>query len=320
MVFLKKSSLKQWRPRFFNSKGTSIPELMVSMGISMIVSLIATLAFSMAFDVYLRMIRQYDAEVEMSSLMYTLRSTMTAGVHVEYGGRASVANNAFTNNGQPDERAGVGRIFSITDVDVPAGGTTYAGEPILVGMFNREMAAFSATQSNLQAVQIVYQRPSGNFSGAIYVDPEFNTTAGGGWVRARPINAPLMFTRITNFQIDNLKVYDTSGAMVNVTSAAGGVCVAAPGDCTARPISSAEVQVVMRYFTSGDESSWRWCNLARAGLFVATCDMVNVTYHDVERKMTVVFGNNAYQRSEYLPRRPFGNVYFFNPWRPLRKL
>lgn len=313
-------SFKKSARLLFNSKGFSLVELMVSMGVSMIIALIATFAFSIAFDVYIRMIRQYDAEVEMSSLMYALRSSMSTAVHVEYGGNASVANNAFTNNGLVDERAGVGRLFTITDFDVPAGGTNYGGEPFLVAMFNRERASFSNVQSNLQTVQIVYQRPSGISSGAIYIDPERNTTAGGGWIRARPINAPEMYTRLTNFQIDNVKVYDTNGSIVVVTAAAGGVCTPpAPVNCTTRPVVSAEIQLVMRYFTVGAERAWRWCNNTRANLFVATCSMNNVLYRDVERKMTVVFANNAYERSEYLPRRPFGNVYFLNPWRPLRK-
>lgn len=289
------------------------------MGVSMVIALVASIAFSMAFDVYIRMIRQYDAEVEMSSLMYGLRSSMATAVHVEYGGNASVANNAFTNNGLGDERVGVGQLFTITDANVPAGGTNYAGEPFLVAMYNRERASFANVQSNLQAVQIVYQRPSGDESGAIYLDSERNTTAGGGWIRARPINASEMYTRLTNFQVDNLKVYDSNGATVNVTAAAGGVCVAAPGNCTGRPVVSAEIQMVMRYFTRGNEVDWRWCNSARANLFAGTCNMTNVNFYDVERKMTVVFGNNAYERLEYLPRRPFGNVYFLNPWRPLRK-
>ncbi len=310
--------LKKVDRRFLNSKGFSLSELMVSVAVSVLVSTVATFAFLMAFDVYIRMVRLYDAEVEMSSLMQNLRSTFATAVYTRYGGPASAANNAATNRGAGNEDVSQGRLFSITDAAVPGGGSNYIGDAFLIGLFNREMMS-AANQSDLAAVQITYQRPNAaaNLSGAVYIDTERNPVAGGGWVRLNPVNAPQMFTRLTNFEIDNVKVYDTDGSIVNVTAAGGTPCAGA-STCVGNPVVSAEVNMVMRYYTLGNVQDWKWCNLERNG--IAGCTLTTFAkFYDLERKMNVVFVNNAYQRGEYLPRRPFGNVYFFSPWLPLQK-
>ncbi len=309
--------------RFFNNKGFSLSEMMVSLGISAIISLTASFAFIEAVDLYIRMIRQYEAEVEMSSMMFTLRTSFATASYVRYGGLASAANNAATNRGAGNEDVSMGRLYAISDAAVPGGGSTYAGESLLVGMFNREMRVNVGTSNNsLVGTQIVYQRPSTATlgSGGIYVDLEYAGTApGNGWVRMSPVNAPLLFTRITNFEVNNIKVYDTDGSMVNVQTTSGNVCGGGTNNCVGRQVVSAEVRAVMRYFTKGRQQIWKWCNAQRAGA-VAACAMTEYAkFYDVERKMTVVFLNNALERGEYLPRRPFGNVYFGAPWFPLRK-
>jgi hypothetical protein len=304
--------------RFFNSKGFSLAELMVGMGVSMTISLVASFAFMMAFDVYIRTIRQYETEMEMSALMYGVRSTMVTGSYLRYGGVASGANNALTNiPGAGGEAVGYGRLFSITDAS-PA--TTYAGELLLVAQFNRELSLGGAS-GRLQAVQIVYQRPNTgtNDSGAIYIDTELNPAPGGGWVRLSPVNAPQMYTRLTNFEVDNVKVIDAQGRSVNNAIPIGPNCLDAAGaaiSCVNMPVLSADINMTMRYFVKGRDTTYQWCNKNRFAANAACNGAFASQYFDIERKMTVVFSNNALELGEYLPRRPFGNVYFFAPWLP----
>lgn len=315
--------------RFFNSKGFSLSEMMVSLAVSSIVSFTASFAFLEAVDLYIRMIRQYEAEVELSSLMYTLRTSFSTASYVRYGGLASAANNAATNRPATDEDVSAGWVYSISDATVPGGGTNYGGESFLIGMFNREMrVTVGASTESLAGTQVVYQRPNaaGLTSGAVYVDLEYvNTAPGNGWVRLSPVNAPFMFTRLTNFEVNNLKVSDVDGSLVNVLTTSGNVCGGGTNNCVGRPVVSAEVTAVMRYFTKGRQQIWKWCNSARAG-GIGACTMAGYSkFYDVERKMNVVFVNNALQRNvaapvnEYLPRRPFGNVYFGAPWFPVRR-
>jgi type II secretory pathway pseudopilin PulG len=309
---------------FKNANGFSLSETMIALGVSTIIGLIASVAFLQAFDVYQRMARKYEAETEMLSLMQTLRSSFATGVNVSFGGLA-IANNNFTTAGSGGSNVGVGRLYAINDVSVPAGGTDYSGGPHLVGMFNREFASSVAVRGNLSGVQIVYKRPNRVLrqSGALYIDHERNVALGNGWVRLSPINAPQMFTRITNFEVDNVKVHDLNGRIVTYNIATGGSpCtdnVGAPHNCVDRPVVSADVAMVMRYFTRGREDLWNWCNGERAALFPACAINTNSNYFDVERKMTAFFSNNAFDRNNYYPRRPFGNVYFFRPWSPLRR-
>lgn len=291
---------------------------MVAMAVSVIITMTASFAFMMAFDVYIRSIRQYETEMEMSSLMYGLRSTMMTASYLRYGGPVNfTTSNPSTNRGQVGAAVGLGEIFSVTD-DSPA--ADYGGNIFLVAQFNRERS-FSDVAGNLEAVQIVYQRPNATnrFSGAIYIDTERNPNAGGGWVRLSPVNAPQMFTRLTDFEFNNIKVIDAQGALVNNTTITGNVCTDNSGaatTCINRQALSVEIKMTMRYFTTGRQTDFQWCNRNRFSAHADCNDMSGATYADVDRKMTVVFSNNAMQRAEYLPRRPFGNIYFFNPWTP----
>lgn len=306
--------------RFSNSKGFSLAELMVGMGVSSTIALIASFAFMMAFDVYIRSIRQYETEMEMSALMYGVRSTMMTASYLRYGGAGSAADNALTNRPNTGSAVSQGFLFSLTDT-VPA--TNYNGEMQIVAQFNRERS-FSNTEGRLEAVQIVYQRPNvgTNDSGAIYIDTERNAIVTGGWVRLSPVNAPQMYTRLTNFEVNDVKVIDAQGRSVNNTVSTGNVCLDSAGaaaTCVNRQVLSAEINMTMRYFVAGRENNFQWCNKNRLGAN-ASCNVVDaLRSFDIERKMTVVFSNNALERNEYLPRRPFGNVYFFAPWMPPKR-
>ncbi len=312
--------------RLLNCKGFSLAELMVGMGVSMIISLIASFAFLMAFDVYIRTIRQYETEMELASLMYGIRSTMVTASYMRYGGEASAVNNTLTNiPGAGGEAVGYGRLFSITDTR-PA--TTYTGELQLVAQFNRERSLGVVTggqiSGRLEAVQIVYQRPNtgARDSGAIYIDTERNPGAAGGWVRLSPVNAPQMFTRLTNFEVDNVKVIDAQGRSVNNAVPIGPDCLNAAGaavNCINQQVLSAEINMTMRYFVNGRDTNFQWCNKNRFSANPLCNGAFGFRYFDVERKMTVVFSNNAMERGEYLPRRPFGSVYFFAPWLPTQR-
>jgi hypothetical protein len=321
--------------RFSNSKGFSLAELMVASGASAVICLVASFAFMMAMDVYVRMIRQYETEMELNALMYSLRSSMMTASYLHYGGLASVANNSRTTRPSANHGVGFGRIFTMNDTS-PA--TTYTGESFLVAQFNREMhhrnPAFTNSRGSLEGVQIVYQRPDARVdrrnSGAIYIDTEWNP-AGSGWVRLSPVNAPQMFTRLTNFEVDNVKVIDAQGSIKENTPSTGNVChnlAGALSSCVNQQVVSAEFSLTMRYFISGVAGNgleagadavlgdYQFCNRNRFAANAQCSILRGAKFYDIDRKMTVVFANNALQRDEYLPRRPFGNLYFFAPWVP----
>ncbi len=305
--------------RFLNCKGFSLAELMVGMGVSMIISLIASFAFLMAFDIYVRTIRQYETEMEMASLMYGIRSTMVTASYLSYGGVAGLASNLANTRGS-GSRVGHGELFTLNDIDPIAG---YTGGIYIVGQFVRERS-FSDISGSLEAVQISYQRPDvgTHSSGAVYIDTERNVAPGGGWVRLSPVNAPQMYTRLTNFEVNNVKVIDAQGRSVNNTITTGNVCLndaGAASTCVGQQVLSAEINMTMRYFVSGRDTTYQWCNKNRFSANGACDGAFDSRYFDIERKMTVVFSNNALERDEYLPRRPFGNVYFFAPWLPTQR-
>lgn len=301
--------------RFLNSKGFSLAELMVGMGVSMVIAMIASFAFMLAFDVYIRSIRQYETEMEMSALMYGLRSTLVTAPYLTYGGPVAPADNATTNRGAGGN-VGFGHIFSITDTIPNAG---YTGEPRIVAQFTRERS-YSDVAGRIEGVQIVYQRPDAGArqSGAIYIDTEINPAAGG-WVRLSPVNAPFMYTRLTNFEVNEVKVIDAQGRSVLNTVSTGNVCLDSTGgavSCVDQQVLSAELSMTMRYYVMGPARDFQWCNRNRFAANGACDYSVNRGYKsfDIDRKMRIVFSNNALEQGEYLPRRAFGNVYFFAPW------
>ncbi len=334
-----------FKKRLKNSQGFSLPELMVSMGISMGITLLASIVFMFGLDTYTRTVRKTEAESEMLSLMWVLRSSFATAVKVEYGGPANLAKNATTNRGPIDFQVGVGKLFSITDDDVPLGGTNYSGdESYLVALFNRETAGINLRQSQLHATQIVYQRPNiaGNAirtgyqaSGAIYVDLEWNNALVGGWTALSPRNSSQIFTRLTNFEINNVKVMDVSTNTVNpsfgsiqnvLADASTSPCydnAGAAHNCFGRPVVSAEVTMVMRYFTSGNERNWHWCNSLHFS-DVAGCNSLlgRALFFDLTRKLNPIFLNNNmhglsnFSEQQYLPRRSLGNIHFMVPWIP----
>jgi prepilin-type N-terminal cleavage/methylation domain-containing protein len=311
---------RHFKNRFQNSKGFSLAEMMVGMGVSLIISLIASFAFMMAFDVYIRTIRQYETETEMASMMYGLRSSLVTATNMVYGGVASAAARATTNRGAVDEGVSLGRIFTMVDGAPVA---TYSGDGLIVAQFIRERSG-SNLAGDLEAVQIVYQRPHRGTrnSGGLYIDTERNPAPGGGWVRVSPVNAPQLYTRLTNFEVNNVKVIDGQGAVQTNTVLTGNICNDAAGNavsCVDMRALSVEITATMRYFVKGREQDFNWCNRNRISLYPGCASPTSVLFYDLDRKLNIVFSNNAMEADAYLPRRAFGNVYFFAPWLPTQR-
>ena len=163
-------------------------------------------------------------------------------------------------------------------------------------------------------------------SGAVYIDLEWSNALAGGWAGVNPRNSSQLFTRLTNFEVNNIKVLDVSaggnGSMQNVVASGGTPCNAGTTSCIGSPVISAEVTIAMRYFTSGYERNWSWCNSQRFAAN-ALCTPTNLVYSDLTRRMNPVFLNNTMHglstdgEQQYLPRRAMGNIHFMIPWTPL---
>lgn len=281
-----------------NNKGMSLVELIVAAGIGMILSSVAAFVFIQAVTVFQRQVRAYEAEAEMFAAMYAIKATFAQSINLDYGGVAGAGNNNFTLRGQPADQTTNGRLF---EADFS---NNISGNIFLISLGLREMGVGDA-QSRLHAYGVYFQAPEANTSGALYVDIERDDTATpGGFARVSPVNAPLTFGRMTEFGVENIRVLDNDFSIKPAVS---------PGDIGKRVVS-AEFRLAMRYNTGRTEQEWRWCPSAMiAGN--GACQS-NANFFDVEKRVKVVFTNNAYERANTLPERAFGNIYFFKGFAP----
>jgi len=313
-----------------NDKGFSLTELIVASGIAVVISSIATFAFSMAMDIFVRTARQYEAETEMLNALYSVKSAFSQSINVTYGGHASAANNSFSTRpaGIAVANKTVGRLFStdFNDDAMGSGAATY-----LIALTVREMQAGDSPgdvgypaaglrRSRFFGSGVYFQRPTigagTQKSGALYIDLEEYTggDAGGGYAILSSQNAPQMFSRLTEFHVENVTVMNTDGT---ITAAANGTD---NGDT----VMSADLRLIMRFFSKGKLSDWRWCpeELMASGStpFGGCMDNTDPAYYtNVERKVRVVFSNNSYDRGKYLAERPFGYLYFFKSTAPTQR-
>lgn len=280
-----------------SNSGFSLIELIVAAGISVIISGIAVFAFMMTIDTYVRMVRQYEAEMEMVNSMMAIKTALSSAVQLNYCG--DTPNAAYSTRILSDPEVTNGCIWN---ANYSTGST---GAANLVAMLVRDMSTGYDGESGASTVRpysklfgtaIYYQRPQLTRSGALYIDLERNTS--GAWVKLSPVNAPFMFTRFTEFQVSNIKV----------VTQVGGVRVGLAAVDSGQPAISAQFRLVMRYFTQGMESSFRW--EPKADLTAAEQSAMT-RFYDVEKNMTVTFGNNARTPAQFLGPRGFGNMHMF---------
>jgi len=330
-----------------NNRGLTLAELVVASAIAVILAGFASIAFSMGMDVFVRTSRLMEAETEMMRAMFAIKSTFSQSVNIVYGGDTAAAMtsgnpNAYNTRDQAAATAPrdvtLGKLFTPTfnTTTASATPTTY-----LIAMGLKEMntgkaiGGTEAPNSRFFGTGVYFLRPSFTSSGALYIDQENNSgTAPGGWVQVSPVNSTNYYSRLTEFYVYN----------VNVINADKSVSVAGTFDehtspyvndftdsaaqrlaYTGKVVSSADFRLVMRYFTLGAVNDWRWCpdhfmpGNTTGGAVTGGCqnNAKNAHYVDFQKKITVVFSNNAYDRDKYLSERPHGNIYFFKSWAPM---
>jgi Tfp pilus assembly protein PilE len=293
-----------------NNRGFSLAELIVASGIGVMLAGIAGFSFIEAMNMFTRTTRQYTAEADMIGAMYTLKSTLSQSSVVLYGGDASTANNSWSNKtvfGAVPNRVSDGVLFRYP---AATGSGIY-----LIAMANRELSSDSSTNpfvSKIYGTAIYYQRYEYTTSGALYFDMERNangaagTDAGGEWVHLSPRNAPFAYGRMTEFKVEKIRVLNTDNS---ITMDAGA------GD-TNKPVLGADFKIIMRYFTRGLVSDWRWCPSALIS-GTAACRS-NTNYYDIEKTLKVTFANNTLQNPRTgvgmpgIGPRAYGNLFFFH--------
>lgn len=304
-----KDIVARFSKRILSQAGFSLPEFITSAAISTFIAAVAVVVFMMAFETYNRMVRQYEAEIEMGSALFALRSALMTAVKVDYCGNASTANNGHTRRGvAPADRSTRGCIFTGNFNTINAVNQGTANLLALVVRDQIDNLADSVNTNNysqLTASAVYYQRPTANQSGALYIDQERSTT--GRWVRLSPLNAPQMFTRLVEFEARNAKVYDPATANIKMAVA---------GTDDDKPIISVEYRLTMRFYTGGKASQFNWRPIA--SMSVAVRDSLP-TFLDVEKTVKVNFVNNDMDRTKYLSPRVLGNVHLFNIVSGVRK-
>lgn len=282
-------------------------ELVVAMAVSLIVSGVAVFAFVMAMETYTRMVRQYEAETEMVSAIMTLRSTLSSAVNVNYcGDNTSGARNADT------ARTGVARTVTRGCVyrgNFSSGVVDESSAPEdqvrLMAFVLRDMNV-DFNRSKMFASAIYYKRPSDNprASGAIYLDQEVidprPNQFTAGWVKLSPVNAPFMYTRITEFEASNPRTFSAG----NTSTTTGDV---------GSPIMSMNYRITMRYFTKGRVQDFRWFPAGNSGTG-SGMDPYRQTsgfYYDLTKQFKVNFVNNTFDQSRFMSSRTLGNIYLF---------
>lgn len=282
--------------------------MLVSASIGVILAGIATFAFTEALNLFNRSIRQSQAEADMIGAMYMLKSTYAQSTLVKYGGDV-VTGGSGTN-------AATNRLETITSDESTYGihsfGYLYRhpGYPTitsgihLVSYSNKDLANDS-DDSSIFATGVYYQTYSntaGSYkSGALFFDLErFN----GGWVTLSPVNAVSAFGRFTDFAVENIRVLDTDGTILEDVTGSTHL---------GKPVLSAEFKLAMRYFTKGSVRDWRWCPSSIVST-TAACK-TDVNYYDIQKRVKVVFVNNTFGASPY-SSRPYGNLYMFKTLGP----
>jgi Tfp pilus assembly protein PilE len=338
-----------------NNRGISLIEVVVAAAISVMLTSVATMAFSMAMSVFVRSARLIEAETEMLSAMYAVKSTFAQASNVVYGGdtntsMAGTAPNGYnTRDSTSAPDVTLGKIFTTTFNNVT---TTAAPNTYLVALMVREMntgmsvsgsTLTDAPNSKFYGTGVYFKLPAFEYSGGLFIDQVNNGGSGspnpGGWVKTSPVNATLMFSRLTEFFITDVNVINPDTSISTVGTFNDDHSVYAFTDSAAtragfvgRTVISANVRLVMRYFTTGQAPNsthsimgdYRWCPRPQmyqtaTGTAASTpgCDPTHrAGYADIEKKIKVVFTNNSYDRKKYLVERPLGQIYFFKSWAP----
>lgn len=288
-----------------NNRGFTITELIVSSAIGIILAGIATFAFIEAISLFNRSVRQYQAETDMLGAMISIKSTFSRSISVKYGGAASGATDTYSRRvATTAQEMTNGALFRYS--------TAAAGTGVrLIGLVNREMGGNTlADNSNFQGVGVYYQTfsTSPHKSGALYVDTEKTNAPPFGWAKVSPVNAVLGFGRFVEFATENIRVLNTDGSMT-MDAGAGDV---------GKPVLSADFRLVVRYFTKVIRNTdYRWCPSAQIS-GNPDCQS-NALFYDIEKRVKVVFANNAFTSTTVYPQRPYGNIYFFKSVTPLTR-
>lgn len=157
-----------------------------------------------------------------------------------------------------------------------------------VAVFIRESGSRAAGGSDLRPTGIFFHRPTATKSGVVFIDPG-NTPSN-----IKPDYGDFFFDNVVEFQTRDFTYHN--------------------GDPT-RPLLSAEVRVVIRYFTGADNGNGNgksWC--PRADITAGLCPQPGVPYRDDERTFRVYFRNNDLNvaaRGGALREFVHGFLYFF---------
>lgn len=288
----------------FNQKGFSLSELMIAAAIGVVVAGGAGFAFIETSNIYERMKNQLNTESEMFRMMHILKTTFAQTNSIFY--RGSVPCNAQTQRGSPSNVAASAGMLCSGNLNATIDGST-----LMLAYGLREMGGLqntvAASRSAFQAYGVFYQYPTPTTSGALYIDLEDHQ---GDWTKLSPVNAPFTFTRLTEFEIRDVKYLAANSTMAVAAGAVG----------SGNIIQSAEIRAVMRYYGGGSTTLWKWCP---AAMIAGNGPCQNFTrYFDIERVVKVNFSNNQLQPatsdtgSFTLSRRNFGNLYFFKGFNP----
>lgn len=264
------TSTCRYRSRQARSRGVTLVELIISMGIVSFVVMVTVVLLIQLNKKKLQIDDRMDSESGLLRAEWILRTYLSQAVNM-YG----TGNTSLDGYGGPTGRI---RLFNgISSTLTPAINT--------VAVFNREAGNRGMGGSAIRSTGIFFHKPTATSSGVVFVD------AGANPAAISPDYSDLFIENVVEFETRNFTYHQNDPS---------------------RPLLSAEIRIVVRYFTT-ENTSKSWCPKADIAANVCTQP---TNYKDDERIFRVFFRNNDLNttaRGGNLREFAQGFLYFFGP-------
>lgn len=285
--------------------GSTLPELMVTVGVGSIVSLGASSLFVWAIDQFNVIVDRNLAEENLLWASFHVRSHLQQAVALDVVNtqaevRATPVAGGPAAPAPQNPQGHILRAYDSARAAGGAGGGAVNGTVDLISRFWRENGVRNGA---LAESAIFFERPNNTTAPFQRPGRLFLTTAQGGGP-VGPGLSDIWFDRIVEVRVNTLASL-------------------APDNRA----KSAQIKLIARYFVKNDKARWAWCPSSRpsgpqADEFMgSTTGCLMQGYKDLEFDVNVVFRNNLLTRASAsgVPGgdRVLGNLYFYKTIMPI---
>ena len=297
----KSKKLSRWK-----RVGSSVPELMVTVGIGSIVSLGASSLFVWAVDQFNVVVDRNVAEENLLWAAFHIRSHLQQAVALQVVDtqaqvRATPVGGGPAAPAPQNPQGFILRSYDSARSSGGAGGGVPDGSVDLLARFWRENGVRNGA---LVESGVFFERPNRSAPGPFQRPGRLFVTTALDAAPFGPNIAGVWFDRIVEVRATTLSSL-------------------APDERA----KSAQIKIIARYFNHNDKSIWAWCPGPRTVApqadeyigFSAACRVQG--YRDLEFDVNVVFRNNLLTRASAtgVPGgdRVLGNIYFYKTVMPI---